>query len=48
MAAFVLGLDVVVIALISPLDRLGRTLLSARIMQHDLLVTVAPGQLFLG
>jgi hypothetical protein len=39
---FVLGQTVVVIALVSPLDRLGGTLLSAHMMQHGLLVTAAP------
>jgi putative membrane protein len=48
MAAFVLGLAVVVIALVSPLDRLGGTLLSAHMTQHGLLVTAAPLLLLLG
>jgi putative membrane protein len=48
MAAFVLGLGVVVVALISPLDRLGGTLLAAHMMQHGLLVTAAPLLLLLG
>jgi putative membrane protein len=48
MAAFVLGLTVVVIALVSPLDRLGGTLLLAHMMQHGLLVTAAPLLLLLG
>ncbi|WP_162419776.1 cytochrome c oxidase assembly protein [Microvirga brassicacearum] len=47
-AAFGLGFVVVVIALISPLDRLGGTLLSAHMMQHGLLVTAAPALLLLG
>jgi len=47
-AAFVLGSGVVVIALLSPLDRLGGTLLSAHMMQHGLLVTAAPLLLLLG
>jgi putative membrane protein len=48
MAAFVLGMAVVVIALIAPLDRLGGTLLSAHMMQHGLLVTAVPLLLLLG
>ncbi|GEO13719.1 cytochrome c oxidase assembly protein [Microvirga aerophila] len=48
MAAFVLGLAVLVIALVSPLDRLGGTLLSAHMAQHGLLVTIAPVLLLLG
>jgi putative membrane protein len=48
MAAFVLGLAVLVIALVSPLDRLGGTLLSAHMAQHGLLVTTAPVLLLLG
>ena len=47
-AAFVLGLVIVVIALVSPLDRLGGTLLSAHMAQHGLLVTAAPVLLLLG
>jgi putative membrane protein len=47
-AAFVLGLAVVVIALVSPLDRLGGTLLSAHMAQHGLLVTAAPLLLLMG
>jgi len=45
---FVLGQAVVVIALVSPLDRLGGTLLSAHMAQHGLLVTAAPVLLLLG
>jgi putative membrane protein len=48
MAAFVLGLCVVTIGLVSPLDRLGSTLLSAHMAQHGLLVTIAPVLLLLG
>jgi putative membrane protein len=47
-AAFVLGMTVLVIALVSPLDRLGGTLLSAHMAQHGLLVTAAPVLLLLG
>ena len=47
-AAFVLGLAVLVVALVSPLDRLGGTLLSAHMAQHSLLVTTAPVLLLLG
>jgi putative membrane protein len=45
---FVLGQTVVVVALVSPLDRLGGTLLSAHMAQHGLLVTAAPLLLLLG
>lgn len=48
MAAFMLGLGVVTLALVSPLDRLGGTLLSAHMAQHGLLVTAAPVLLLLG
>jgi putative membrane protein len=48
MTAFVLGLGILVIALVSPLDRLGSTLLSAHMAQHGLLVTIAPVLLLLG
>jgi putative membrane protein len=48
LAAFVLGLAVVTLALVSPLDRLGGTLLSAHMAQHGLLVTAAPLLLLLG
>jgi len=48
MAAFVLGLMVVIIALVSPLGRLGGTLLSAHMAQHGLLVAAAPLLLLLG
>jgi putative membrane protein len=40
--AFVMGEIVVVIALISPLDPLGETLLTAHMSQHILLTTLAP------
>jgi putative membrane protein len=45
---FALGQTVVVIALVSPLDRLGGTLLSAHMAQHGVLVTAAPLLLLLG
>jgi putative membrane protein len=47
-AAFVFGLAVVIIALVSPLDQLGGTLLSAHMTQHGLLITAAPLLLLLG
>jgi putative membrane protein len=47
-AAFVFGLAVVIIALVSPLDQLGGTLLSAHMTQHGLLITAAPSLLLLG
>ncbi len=46
--SFVLGEIVLVIALISPLDPLGETLLSAHMAQHILLTAVAPPLLLLG
>ncbi|WP_414476022.1 cytochrome c oxidase assembly protein [Microvirga sp. M2] len=46
--SFMLGQAIVIIALVSPLDRLGGTLLSAHMMQHGLLVTAAPLLLLLG
>ena len=45
---FVFGQMVVVIALVSPLDRLGGTLLAAHMTQHGLLVTAAPVLLLMG
>ena len=45
---FVLGELALVVALISPLDQLGGTLLSAHMAQHGLLVAVAPPLLLLG
>jgi putative membrane protein len=45
---FAAGLAVLVVALVSPLDPLGGTLLSAHIAQHGLLVGVAPPLLLLG
>lgn len=47
-AAFVTGEALVVIALISPLDPLGETLLAAHMSQHILLTTLAPMLLVLG
>lgn len=46
--SFVLGQSVIVLSLVSPLDRLGGTLLSAHMMQHALLVTAAPLLLLFG
>jgi putative membrane protein len=46
--SFVSGLAVVIICLVSPLDGLGSTLLSAHMAQHGLLVTAAPLLLLLG
>jgi putative membrane protein len=46
--SFMFGQTVVVIALVSPLDRLGGTLLSAHMTQHGLLLTAAPLLLLLG
>jgi len=46
--AFGLGTVVLFIALVSPLDALGETLLSAHMAQHALLVTAAPLLLLLG
>jgi putative membrane protein len=45
---FLVGEAVLVIALVSPLDQLGGTLLSAHMAQHGLLVAVAPPLLLLG
>jgi putative membrane protein len=47
-AAFMAGELVLVIALVSPLDSLGETLLSAHMAQHILLTAVAPPLLVLG
>jgi putative membrane protein len=47
-AAFLAGEVVVVIALVSPLDPLGETLLAAHMLQHVLLTAVAPPLLLLG
>lgn len=47
-ACFVAGEIVVVTALISPLDPLGETLLSAHMAQHILLTAIAPALLVLG
>lgn len=46
--AFLAGSFAVVLALVSPLDRLAGTLLSAHMAQHALLVAVAPPLLLLG
>lgn len=46
--AFGVGTAVLFIALVSPLDALGETLLSAHMAQHALLVTVTPLLLLLG
>jgi putative membrane protein len=47
-AAFVLGEAVLVVALVSPLDALSETLLSAHMAQHMLLVAAAPLLLLAG
>ena len=47
-AAFVLGEIAAIIALVSPVDQLGGTLLSAHMVQHGLLVAIAPPLLLLG
>ena len=46
--AFTLGWAVLVVALVSPLHRLGETLLSAHMAQHELLMAVAAPLLVLG
>lgn len=46
--AFTTGTAVLLVALVSPLDALGGTLLSAHMTQHALLVAVAPPLLLLG
>jgi putative membrane protein len=46
--SFTLGAVVLFVALISPLDPLGETLLSAHMAQHALLLAVAPPLLLLG
>lgn len=46
--AFTVGEAVLVLALVSPLDQLGGTLLSAHMVQHALLIAVAPPLLLLG
>ena len=46
--SFAVGAAVLFVALISPLDRLGETLLSAHMTQHALLVAAAPPLLILG
>jgi putative membrane protein len=47
-AAFLLGEITLILALVSPLDQLGGTLLSAHMVQRALLVAVAPPLLLLG
>lgn len=47
-ACFLIGEVVLVVALISPVDPLGETLLSAHMLQHILLTAVAPPLLVLG
>ena len=47
-AAFAAGELALVVALISPLDALGETLLSAHMVQHGLLIAVAPPLLLMG
>jgi putative membrane protein len=46
--SFLVGEAVLVVALVSPLDQLGGTLLSAHMAQHGLLVAVAPPLLLMG
>jgi putative membrane protein len=46
--AFIAGEAMIIVALISPLDALGETLLSAHMTQHILLTTLAPLLLVLG
>lgn len=46
--SFALGELALVVALVSPLDQLGGTLLSAHMAQHGLLVAVAPPLLLIG
>jgi putative membrane protein len=46
--SFALGAAVLFVALVSPLDQLGETLLSAHMAQHGLLVAVVPLLLLLG
>jgi putative membrane protein len=46
--SFLLGEAVLIVALVSPLDQLGGTLLSAHMAQHGLLVALAPPLLLLG
>jgi putative membrane protein len=46
--AFAFGVAALFVALVSPLDALGETLLSAHMAQHALLVTAAPLLLLLG
>ena len=46
--SFITGEAAVVVALVSPLDPLGGTLLSAHMAQHGLLIAVAPPLLLLG
>src|SRR5258708_7348615 len=48
LSAFAAGLAAVLLALSSPLDALGGLLLQAHMMQHLLLIAVAPPLLFLG
>ena len=48
LAAFLGGLAVIVVALVSPLDELAERLLSAHMVQHQLLMMVAPPLLWLG
>lgn len=47
-ASFVAGVTVLIVAVVSPLDALGHTLLSAHMVQHGLLVAVAPPLVALG
>ena len=47
-AAFVAGCAAIVAALVSPLDAMSETLLSAHMVQHELLMIVAPPLIVLG
>jgi putative membrane protein len=47
-AAFWVGILSLVVALVSPLDTLGETLLSAHMVQHGLLIAVAPPLILAG
>ena len=47
-AAFLAGQIALIVALVSPLDPLGETLLTVHMIQHGILITVAPLLLLLG
>ena len=48
MVSFAAGASTLFVALISPLDRLGETMLSAHMVQHGLLIAIAPPLLLFG